>query len=109
MKKITTLIILLAAVVSAKAQDDEPERKVGRVAKDTTPAPTYTYDLNDPLVVHYEYAKPAPKKNIIGRTEADSTFNLKGAFKFPLTALLADKVGITYEKVFNYKFSWELQ
>jgi len=109
MKKITTILLLVLAFVANAQDDEQPERKVGRVAKDTTPAPTYTYDLNDPLVVHYEYTKPERKKGFIAKTEADSSFNMKGAFKFPLTALLADRVGIAYEKVFNYKFSWELQ
>jgi hypothetical protein len=108
MKKITTILFLVLSV-ALSAQDEKEEKKVGRVQKDTAATPTYTYDLNDPLVVHYDYQKPPAKKNIIENTEADSTFNLSGAFKFPLTALLANKIGISYEKVFGYKFSWEIQ
>ena len=110
MKKIATIIFLALTFIMNAQDDEKPERKVGRVAKDTTPAPTYTYDLNDPLVAHYEYTKPKPEAdNFITRVEADSTFELKSAFKFPLTALLANKVGFAYERVFGYKYSWEIQ
>lgn len=110
MKKIATLLFMCLTYIVNAQNDEQPERKVGRVEKDTMPTPTYTYDPNDPLVAHYEYTQPKPKRdNILTRTETDSTFELKGAIKFPLTALLANKVGIAYEKVFGYKYSWEVQ
>jgi hypothetical protein len=107
MKKIVSLLLFIACL-SVNAQERDSS-KIGRVEKDTMATPTYTYDLNDPLVAHYEYVKPAPKENIFARTEADSTYDLKGAFKFHLTSLLANKASISYEKVFKYKFSWEIQ
>lgn len=108
MKRIVSLVLVLLCVdLAAQVRDSS---KIGRVAKDTTAAPTYTYDLNDPLVAHYEYTKPKPKKdNIITRAEADSTYDLNGVFKFHLTSLLANKASVSFEKVFNYKFSWEIQ
>lgn len=110
MKKIS-IILFLAFVTNVYSQDgNSPKTAVGHVEKDTTATPTYTYDLNDPLVAHYEYTKPQPKKdNIISRTEADSTYNLKGVIKFPFTAVLANKIGFAYERIFNHKFSWEIQ
>ncbi len=107
MKKIVSLLLFIACLnVNAQVRDSS---KIGRVAKDTTAAPTYTYDLNDPLVAHYEYTNSKPKSdNIIGKTEVDSAFALKWAFKFHLTSLLANKASIGFEKVFNYKFSWEI-
>lgn len=107
MKKIVSLVLFIACL-KLSAQDRDPS-KIGHAPKDTTAAPTYTYDLNDPLVAKYEYQKPAPKSNILSRTEADSTYDLKGVLKFHLTSLLANKASISYERVFKYKFSWELQ
>lgn len=106
MKRIVTLLLFIACIsLSAQVRDSS---KIGRVAKDTMATPTYTYDLNDPLVAHYEYAKPKPKEGIFSKTEVDSAFDLKCVFKFNLTSLLANKASIGFEKVFNYKFSWEL-
>jgi hypothetical protein len=108
MKKIISAVLVVVSF-GVYAQDRDPS-KIGHVAKDTMATPTYTYDLNDPLVAKYEYAKPQPKHdNIISRTEADSTYDLKGVFKFHLTSLLADKASLSYERVFKYKYSWELQ
>ncbi len=107
MKKIISLVLFVVCFnVNAQERDSS---KIGRVAKDTMATPTYTYDLSDPLVVHYEYVKPPVKENILSRTQADSTFDLKGAIKFPFTALLANKVVFAYERVFKYKYSWEIQ
>ncbi len=108
MKKIITVALLMFSI-GVFSQEKDPS-KVGRVAKDTMATPTYTYDLNDPLVAKYDYQKPQSKSNsIISRTEADSTYDLKGVIKFHLTSLLANKVSLSYEKTFKYKFSWELQ
>lgn len=107
MKKI--LSILLCVVYSGIYAQDRDPSKVGHAPKDTTATPTYTYDLNDPLVAKYEYQKPAPKCNILARTEADSTYDLKGVFKLHVTSLLANKASLSYERVFKYKYSWELQ
>lgn len=106
MKKIASLLLFILCL-NAVAQERDSS-KIGRVPKDTTATPTYTYDLNDPLVAHYEYAKPPVKDNIISKTAVDSAFDLRCAFKFNLTSLLANKASVGFEKVFNYKFSWEL-
>lgn len=107
MKRILILVLSILCINSF-SQERDPS-KVGRVEKDTTPTPTYTYSLDDPLVAKYEYSKPPKKDNIIAQTEADSTYDLKGAFKIHLTSLLANKASVSYEKVFKDKFSWELQ
>ena len=81
MKKIIT-IALVTFSLSGFSQEKDPS-KVGRVTKDTMATPTYTYDLNDPLVAKYDYQKQKSKSNsIISRTEADSTYDLKGVRKF---------------------------
>ena len=107
MRKIISAL-LIALSISVYSQDRDPS-KIGRVEKDTMATPTYTYDLNDPLVAKYDYQKPQPKDNIISRTEADSTYDLKGCFKIHITSLLANKASVSFEKVFKDKFSWELQ
>jgi hypothetical protein len=107
MKKIISALLITLSF-SMYAQERDPN-KIGHVAKDTMATPTYTYDLNDPLVAKYEYSKPEAKGNFISRTEADSTYDLKGCFKFHLTSLLANKASISYERVFKHKLSWELQ
>mgnify|MGYP001577151009 FL=1 len=105
MKKIAGLLFL---VLTTNMFSQETE--VGRdTSNKIIPHPVWTPDPKDPLVAKYEYQKPPPKDNIISKTEADTTFDLKSAFKFPLTAILANKIGFAYERVFNYKFSWELQ
>lgn len=107
MKRILILVLSILCINSF-SQERDPS-KVGRVEKDTTPTPTYTYSLDDPLVAKYEYSKPAKKDNIIAQTEADTTYDLKGCFKIHLTSLLANKASVSYEKVFKSKFSWEIQ
>ncbi len=105
MKKIITLLFV---AIAANIYSQETE--VGRdTSNKIIPHPVWTPDPKDPLVAKYEYQKKAPKDNIIANTEADTTFDLKSAFKFPLTAILANKIGFAYERVFKYKFSWELQ
>lgn len=107
MKKIINLLLFVVCL-NSNAQERDPN-KIGRVEKDTMATPTYTYDLNDPLVAHYEYAKPKPKENLIARTQADSTFDLKGVIKIHLTSLLANKASLSFERTFKDKFSWEIQ
>lgn len=107
MKKVI-LVFLVVLAFGLQAQERDPS-KIGRVEKDTMATPTYTYELNDPLVAKYEYIKPKPKESLIARTEADSTYDLKGVIKFHLTSLLANKVSLSFERTFKDKFSWEIQ
>lgn len=107
MKKIISSFLIVLSL-SVYSQERDPS-KIGRVEKDTMATPTYTYDLNDPLVAKYEYQKPPAKKNILARTEADSTYDLKGVIKFHVTSLLANKASLSYERMFKSKFSWEIQ
>ncbi|HWY09892.1 MAG TPA: hypothetical protein VN026_01135 [Bacteroidia bacterium] len=104
MKKIIALLFV-AISVNMFSQDKE----IGRdTSNKIIPHPVWTPDPNDPLVAHYDYQKPEPKKNnIVSRTEADTTYNLKSAFKLQLTSLLADKFALSYERVFKHKLSWE--
>jgi hypothetical protein len=105
MKKI---IIILFVTIAANIYSQEKE-----VGRDTSnriiPHPVWTPEPNDPLVAHYEYQKPTSKKNIIEQTEADTTYDLKSAFKFQVTSLLANKFALSYERVIEHKLSWEIQ
>lgn len=106
MKKI---IALLFVVMTANMFSQVKQTEVGRDTNKVIPHPVWTPDPNDPLVAHYDYQKPSPKHdNIVSRTEADTTYDLKSAFKFQLTSLLADKFALSYERVFKHKLSWEI-
>lgn len=98
-------ILFFVLTLSAFSQKTE----VGRDTSDKIiPHPITPYDPKDTLFAHYEYQKAPVPDNIIARTERDSSFDLSYVLKFNLTSLLANKASIGFEKVFNYKFSWEL-
>lgn len=104
MKKVICILFL---VLTANIYSQEKE--VGRdTSNKIIPHPVWKIEPGDTLVARYSYQPKATKNNIISNTEADTTYDLKSAFKFQLTSLLVNKFAVSYERVMNYKTSWEI-